>query len=186
MKYSPYEHGVDVDLFPTKEPPRERSLWKWILVIGFCLFFIYRSTFPVLRLQSDPPPEFVCEAPNGRLDRKEPEKVIAQAYWNVAVHSIQAEYSSKQSLPSTPPPEFKIDSTLASAASNMDVDRVLYWQRLRDVWSEQETWQVSYGWSLNWVTDFLDGLGHHANQSVQQFVQSVQHWKYELGHIHTS
>lgn len=185
MKYSPYEHSPDADLFP-KKPPRRPSLWKWTLAVGFCLFFIYRSTFPVLRLESNPPPEFIYNAPSRHFDCKEPGKRIAEAYWNVAVHSIQNEYPPKKSLPATPPPEFKIDSKLVPSSYNMDVGRAIYWQRLRNLWNERTTWQVSYRWNTDWVGDLLDALGRSASQSMQQFVQSVQRWKYELGQIHSS
>ena len=181
MKYSPYSESLDVDLFPKKPPRPKPSLWKWILAIGFCLFFVYRSTLPVLRLQSNPPPEFIDNTRRGQRDRERPDKRLAQAYWEVAVHSIQMKYPPTKSLPAAPPPEFRVDSSLAGMSASMDADRAFYWQRLRDLWRDQRTWRVSYGWNAGWFTDFLDDVGQYADQSLQQFVQSIRDWRDELG-----
>ncbi|HVA01720.1 MAG TPA: hypothetical protein VMV34_08705 [Terriglobia bacterium] len=181
MKYSPYSQSLDEDSFPKKEPRRKPSLLKWLLTIGFCVFFVYRSTLPVLRLQSNPPPEFIDHSPNEGHNRKQPEKRLALAYWDVAVHSIQMKYPPKKSLPATPPPEFRIDSKLTELPDNLDADRAYYWHRLRNLWNEQRTWQVSYGWNTDWFTDYLGDAEQYASQSLQQFVQGVRYWRDELG-----
>lgn len=181
MKYSPYSQSLDDDLFPKKKPRRDPGLWKWLLAIGFVLFFVYRSTLPVERLQSEPPPEFIDHNPDRRQRRGQPERRVAQAYWEVAVHSIQLKYSPKRSLPADPPPEFKIDSKVTRLSENMDANRAFYWRRLRGLWTHPEIWQVTYGWNTGWVTDFLTDLEQYASQSLEQFVRSVQFWREELG-----
>ncbi len=185
MKYSPYSQSLDEGLFPPKEPWRKAGLWKWILIIGCVLFFIYRSTLPLVRLQSEPPSEFI-----GRhaVDRRqaEPEKVIAQAYWNVAVQSIQWKYSPKRSLPYDPPPNFRINEQSKELSDAVNVDRNVYWRRLRDVWQRPDAWRVSYGWNTDWVNRSLMVLQEYANDSLQQFVQQVRTWRDELGNISIS
>lgn len=188
MKYSPYSHSLDVDIFPPKRPRKQTPLWKWILAIGFCLFFVYRSTLPELRLQSSPPPEFIDATPHGRRDSRlsDKDKRIAWAYWNVAVHSIQAKYPPKKSLPLAPPPEFRIDSSWETVSGNLDADRDFYWRRLRKLWSQQDTWRVTYEWSTNWVTILLGKAGQFAEQELEQFKQSIRDLRYELGQTNIS
>jgi hypothetical protein len=186
MKHSPYSQSLDADLFPYRKQPPKPSLLKWVLAIGFSLFFVYRSTLPVLRLESNPPADFIDNSPKEGRDRKLPEKRLARAYWDVAVHSIQTKYPPKKSLPATPPPEFRIDSNLTGLPDNMDIDRAYYWQRLRNLWNEQGTWQVTYGWNTDWLTDYLWDAEQYADQSLQEFVQGVRYWRDELGQTSVS
>jgi len=181
MKYSPYSQSLDDDLFPKKEPRRNAGLWKWLLVIGFALFFIYRSTLPVVRLQSEPPPEFIDRNPGRSRQHAQPEKRIARAYWESAVQSIQWKYAADKSLPADPPPEFRINARLAELSDGINVDRDFYWRRLRDIWQQPETWQISYGWNTEWLDRSLMALQEYASQSLEQFVQTVRFWRDELG-----
>jgi hypothetical protein len=181
MKYSPYSQSLDDDLFPKKEPRQNAGLWKWLLVIGFGLFFVYRSTLPVVHLQSEPPPMFIDRNPNRSRRHAQPERRVARAYWEIAVQSIQWKYSRKKSLPANPPPEFRINAQLAKLSENVDSDRSFYWQQLRDIWQQPRTWHVSYGWNTDWVDRSLMALQQYASQSLEQFVQSVRFWRDELG-----
>jgi hypothetical protein len=169
-----------------KKPRPKKPAWYWMLTIGFCLFFIYRSTIPILRLQSSPPPEFIDNARKMSHDPGQPESRVALAYWNVAVDSIQAKYPPKKSLPAAPPPEFRIDSKLTGQSANSDEDRAIYWHRLRDVWSDNEVWQESHGWNTEWFMDFLGDVGQYADQSLQQFVRNVRYWQGQLGRTSVS
>lgn len=180
MKHSPYSHSFDEDLFPKKPPRRAPSLWKWLLVIGLGLFFVYRSTLPVVRLQSEPPPQFIGPTSGERAGQEKPEERIALAYWKVAVRSIQSEYSSRKTLPPVPPPEFRINPKSAELSGYSSAERNLYWRRLRDVWTRPEIWQVSYGWNTDWFTNALFNFEQFLGQSMQQFVDSVAFWR---GHL---
>jgi len=186
MKYSPYSQSLDEDLFPKKKPRRGAGPWKWLLVIGCVLFFIYRSTLPLVRLQSEPPPEFIGRHAVRDRRQAKPEKLIAQAYWNVAVRSIQWKYSPKRSLPYDPPPNFRINKQFKALSDSINIDRDIYWRRLRDVWQQPDTWRVSYGWNTDWVNRSLMVLLEYANDSLQQFTQQVRTWRDELGNVSIS
>ena len=181
MKYSPYADSLDDHLLRKKKPRRQPSLWKWLLAIGLGLFFVYRSTLPVVRLQSEPPPAFIDHNLKRNHGPVQPETRVARAYWKVAVQSIQLEYSPKRSLPAVPPPEFKINSQLSELSDRMNSDRAFYWRRLRDLWTQPEIWQVSYGWSTEWFTNSILSLQQSIGQAFEQFVESVSFWKDDLG-----
>lgn len=181
MKHSPYSPSIDDDYFPNKDAARKPALWKGLLVIGFCLFFIYRSTLPVMHLQSKPPAEFINPNSNGSHQPTQQQRRIAQAYWKVTVQSIQPEYTVGKPLPATPPPEFTISTNSADLAGGLHFERAYYWQRLRDVWQQPEAWRVSYGWNTEWLDHFMVSVQQHLRGVLRQFVQNVGFWRDKLG-----
>lgn len=180
MKFSPDSPSLDDDLFPKKEP-RRGGFWKWVVIIGCALFFVYRSTLPAVHLKSAPPPEF--NAGNSRRGHRltSSEKQIAQAYWNAAVHSIQWAYPRGKSLPYTPPPDFRVKKQFRQQSSNIDLSRDFYWRRLRAVWRRPDIWHISYGWNTHWLIRWLVAAPSLAGQVLQQFAQTVRYWWQELG-----
>jgi hypothetical protein len=174
MKYSPYSPSLDEALYPKKGRPRTPGLWRWLLLLGFGLFFVYRSTLPVARLQSEPPPQFIGRSDSQTIERPQPDKQIAREYWRVAVRSIQSEYAPKISLPAAPPPDFRINSRTAEASVNGDAERAVYWQRLRDLWTQPEIWQVTYGWNTGWFMNAVSNLPQYLGEILQQLVAGLQ------------
>ncbi len=180
MKFSPYSPSLDDDLFPKKEP-RKNGFWKWVVIIGCGLYFVYRSMLPVVRLKSAPPPGFTARNSHRGHSLTSSEKQIAQAYWNAAVRSIQWAYPREESLPETPPPDFRVKKQFRQQSSNIDLSRDFYWRRLREVWRRPDSWQISYGWNTQWFNRWLDTAQNIADQALQQFAQTVRYWWQELG-----
>jgi hypothetical protein len=181
MKHSSYAPSFDDDYFPKKDASRNLGLWKWLLLIGFCLFFVYRSTLPVMHLRSEPPAEFISPNPSGSHQPALPARRTAQTYWKVAVRSIQPKYAAGKPLPADPPPEFTINTKTADLAGDLNFERAYYWQRLRDTWQQPEAWRASYGWNTEWFDRSVATVQQYLSESLRQFVQSVRFWRGEVG-----
>ena len=181
MKHSPVAPSLDDDYFPKKDASSHLWLWKWLIFIGFCLLFVYRSTLPVMHLQSEPPPEFISPDPSRSHRPAQAERRIAQAYWKAAVRSIQPKYAAGKALPADPPPEFTINAETADLAAGLNFERAHYWKRLRDVWQQPEAWRVSYGWNTEWFDRFMATAQQYLSEWLKQFVQSVRFWRDEVG-----
>lgn len=156
-----------------ERPARKRSgHWKWALVLVLAGLFVYRSTRPTMRLSAEPPPAFYGY--NRTWDRQQRlrERRLALAYWSVAVVRIQKYYSPKRPLPADPPAQFRISDSASPLEADLMAGRVHYWNRLRKVWKEGDTWVVSYGWNTGWVERALNSVPRYLPRSVTGAVQS--------------
>lgn len=185
MKFSPDSPSLDDGLFPRKDP-RKGGFWKWVVIIGCALYFVYRSMLPVVHLKSSPSPEFTARNSSRGHRLTSSEKQIAQAYWNIAVRSIQEEYSREKSLPHDPPPDFRITKESLQQSSDIHLGRDFYWRQLRAVWRQPDIWQVSYGWKTHWLKRWLIAAPSFADQALQQFAQRARYWWQELGNTNFS
>lgn len=173
MKHLNSLYSLEDELFAAPAKPKRPGWWKWAFAIFLCALFIYRSTRPVMRLAAEPPPSFYDF--NRRWDHRERQnqRRVAQAYWHIAVQRIQARYSPQKPLPAVPPPQFRISDAARALESDVIGSRVHYWTRLRAVWNEQDAWDISYGWSTDWVASSLNSLAQSVPGSVAGAFQSL-------------
>ena len=151
----------------TEEPERRHfGWWKWLFVLVLIGLFVYRSTRPVMRLSAEPPPSFYAHNRGWDQQQIQKERLLARAYWNVAVVRIQTYYSPYRPLPAQPPPQFQISDAADTVESGVIAARNRYWYKLRDVWNERDTWVVSYGWNTGWVENALKSLPQYLPKSV--------------------
>jgi hypothetical protein len=173
MKHSNSLYDLENELFPEPRKRQQPGIWKWVVALTLVLLFIYRSTRPVMRLSADPPPSFYDYNRSWNRQERQHERLVAQAYWHVAVRRIQTYYSPDRPLPEDPPPQFQINAVASDLESDMTAARVHYWYRLREVWSQRDAWVVSYGWNTDWVASTMDSLPQYVPRSVQSVIQSL-------------
>ncbi|HEX5411969.1 MAG TPA: hypothetical protein VFZ27_08915 [Terriglobia bacterium] len=173
MKYANSLDTAADRLLSERQKPKPSGWWKWVLVLLLAGLFVYRSTRPVMRLSAEPPPSFYDH--NRKWDRREAqhERLLARAYWNVAIQRIQSRYSPMSPLPAEPPPQFEISEAAATLESGMITARVHYWERLREVWSNGDAWVVSYGWNTGWAESTLNSIPQYLPKSVTAVFQSL-------------
>jgi hypothetical protein len=161
-------------------PPRS-GWWKWALGLILVLLFVYRSTRPVIRLSAEPPPSFYDHDRTSDQQELRRERQLARAYWNVAVRRIQTSYSRNRPLPADPPPQFQVSRSKNSPESNGITARAHYWYRLREVWNERGTWEVSYGWNTDWVANSLNAAPRYLPKSVTGAFQKIVNLFNDIG-----
>lgn len=172
MRNSNSLYSLEDELFPEQPQSKTAGWWKWVLALLLVGLFVYRSTRPTVRLSADPPPSFYGYNRNWTRRERRNERLVAQAYWQVAVRRIQRYYSPDSALPAGPPPQFQIAKATRNLESDVIADRVHYWFRLRQVWKEQDAWVVSYGWNTDWVGTTLNSLPRYLPKSVSKVIQS--------------
>jgi hypothetical protein len=165
-------YSLEDELFPEPPKPKGSGWWKWAIALILGTLFIYRSTRPVVRLSADPPPSFYDYNRTWTRQERQHERLVARAYWHVAVRRIQTYYSPNRALPADPPPQFQISEEARNLESDVIAGRVHYWYRLREVWNEQDAWVVSYGWNTDWVDSMLASLPRYIPKSVAGVFQS--------------
>jgi hypothetical protein len=166
----------------TEEPkPRRSGWWKWALGLILVSLFVYRSTRPVIRLSAEPPPSFYDH--NRTLNRQESqrERQLARAYWNVAVRRIQTSYPRNRPLPTDPPPQFLVSKGTNPPESAGTTARAHYWYRLRGVWNDRDTWEVSYRWNTDWVKKSLNAAPRYVPRSVMGAFQKLVNLFNDIG-----
>lgn len=173
IKNSPYSTSLDDRLTP--KPRGNSAWWKWCLVVTFAFCFVYRSTEPLARLKADPPRQFLRRpsSRNGELGRDQMR--LACAYWEVAVRFVQLNYSVNKPLPAAPPPEFRVGEKAVEQPEE-NGSRILYWQRLREVWGNPSAWVVSEGWNTQWVGDTLNLAEEDFNRWLARQFQTISNW----------
>ncbi len=152
---------------PEEKPPkRSSSNMGLYLVLALIGFFVFESLQPVMRLRSDPPPSVVGVKLNPNDPQYESQMRTARACWDYAIETVQYRYPFGRRLPDSVPPKLRGSNGKASALS------VLCWPRLRDAWTQPESWVEKYEWSTDWISDpdssfrqnlrkFINVLGIH-------------------------
>jgi hypothetical protein len=158
----------------TEQPEQNRLWrWKWLFILVLIGLFVYRSTRPVMRLAAEPPPSFYDHNRGWNRQQMQKRRLLARAYWKVAVLRIQAHYSPYRPLPAEPPPQFQIPDAAETSESGVISARNHYWYRLRDVWQERDAWVVSYGWNTGWVESTLNSLPQYLPKPVTAVFQGL-------------
>jgi len=144
-RYSPI-----TDLYgtaPQDEPPRRRSHTALYVLLALAGVFLFESIQPVMRLRPDPPYSVVGARLNNDESHYELQLRMARACWAYAIESVQNLYPYGGSLPQDPPAATHSRTQKASALSK------LCWPRLRNAWTQPESWERSYEWSTDWITN---------------------------------
>jgi len=153
--------GLPSPSFPRGSSLRRRgTLTQLGIVAAVCLVLmlpllgVYLSIRTVMRLQADPPSDFIDQFASLNLKRRVPEVVIAQAYWQVAEASLQEKYPFGSQLPADPPNEFQVDSKYIppKGAKPFSESRTRYWDKLRKIWVQRECWEEHHEWNTQWLT----------------------------------
>lgn len=151
-----YEYSVINELYGTenarRQPRREGSLGFYVL-LALAGIFLFESVHPVMRLRSEPPPSFLIGKSARDARPSQSQENVARVYWNVAAGTVTERYSYGQLLPRNPPRDFTISQRDNYAT------RALYWQRLRGLWNQQETWVRSYRFDTAWADGVLVSVG---------------------------
>ena len=142
-----------------KRPRRRGDVLETVLVGGLFLAIaatllgVYLSTAPVMQLRAEAPAEFIDQSPNWSAKRRVREAELAQAYWKVAVVSLQGKYPFGSELPADPPTEFQVDNKYASTdgAKAFSEARAHYWEKLRQSWVQRQYWVDRYEGNTGWA-----------------------------------
>jgi hypothetical protein len=129
----------------------------WILLfvpaaVAFVLCFR-----PVLRLNTQPPPDFAETQKDWDATRQSAENRAAEAYWTLAVNMVQWRFAYGTELPADPIDEFRLEekdfprNSIAAAPAT----RIRYWNKLRSSWRQREIWSRTYVWNTDWLREFL-------------------------------
>jgi 3-dehydroquinate dehydratase len=112
------------------------------LIITTCLLGIYFWTVPTLQLRGEAPAEFIDQDPSLGATRRVREQEVAQAYWRVAVVSLQEKYPFGSELPTEPPSDFQVSKKYAPLGGMKEFSetRERYWQKLRRTWVQRDSW----------------------------------------------
>jgi hypothetical protein len=140
-------------------PKRRGTVARVALVAGVCLAImlpllsVYLSRGTVMQLQPEAPAEFIDQSPKWSAKRRDREEAVAQAYWQVAVVSLQERYPFGSELPAKPPTEFQIENKYAPPASAkaFSETRARYWEKLRRSWAQRQYWVERHEWNMKWV-----------------------------------
>ena len=127
------------------------SAWLFIVIILASCFF-YESIRPARRLRDSPPADFVEVKAGMSGNQLREQERIARSYWELAVELVQGEYPFGTTLPSSPPDDFRLQDDIDAGA------RVGYWNKLRELWDEQDVWVRGYEWDTDWLNDLVSSF----------------------------
>lgn len=116
--------------------------------IALVIFGIYFFISPVIRLKANPPAAFFDANPSWTASQHAREDQLARLYWQVAVTQIEPKYAFGSTLPANAPDEFALAGAAASAtvANGDAAARARYWEKLRAVWDQPESWERISKW----------------------------------------
>ncbi len=158
LEYSPINDLYGVEPMRRR---REQGSSAW-LVIGIVLAgaFLYESIRPVKRLRAEPPSDFVAVSASIGPAKVKSQEHVARSYWDMAVEFLQDNYPFGSSLPSSPPSDFKLQNASESGG------RILYWEKLRQVWKRPEAWNTSFEWNMDWLSNAFNSFEGVWNEYV--------------------
>jgi hypothetical protein len=139
--------------------PSEGKFDIWPLaVIGFIVVLVVASINPVVRLNSEPPSNFVgLEVRSGK-----PDPVLAKQYWECSRKVLQWKYHRTDSLPLTPPSDFQPVTDEGTVRAQSGSVRRAYWKSLRAEWHKSENWHTHYTLDVSWTWRNLQSLWNGA------------------------
>jgi hypothetical protein len=151
-------YGLPPDDSPTR---RKGRAGRYFLLL-IAAYFIFQSVQPVMRLRPNPP-RSVAGADLGRGGLADGAQLrMARSCWDYAVASVQNVFPYGGDLPSNPP------SPLVSIPTEPSAMGSQCWPRLRQAWTQPQSWVRSYRWSTEWITD--------PNGPVQGTISHALNW----------
>jgi len=102
------------------------------------------------------PADFLESQTDWSAKRRQAENLLAQAYWDRALTTIQWRYSFGSRLPERPPEEFAVDAReFGDAIKLAPKSRERYWEKLREAWELPRSWHEVREWNFDWARDPL-------------------------------
>jgi len=122
------------------------DIWPFA-VFGIIVVLVVVSVTPVVRLNSEPPSQFVQLG----VRSGEPDEALAFRYWETCVKVIQWKYRHTDALPAAPPAEFQPADDSGRFRAQKAAARWEYWRVFRGEWLKQENWHTSYTVDVSWA-----------------------------------
>ncbi len=131
------------------------------LAVSVPVLAVYLWPAPLMQLPAQPPAEFMDDSANWGPARRVREQEVARAYWQVAVADLQGKYPFGSELPTEPPSEFDAGKRYlpAAGAKAASETRDHYWQKLRKIWVERDSWEETSEWDAPWASRLKHLLG---------------------------
>lgn len=123
---------------------------QYILVLVALIptvLFVYLAAKPVMRLKPNAPADFVEASPDLAAAHTETAQKLAQAYWDWAAVHLAPDYPFGSQLPDQPPALFDAEGPGFPTGVDADVARARYWQKLRQLWANPQSWQKVEAWN---------------------------------------
>jgi hypothetical protein len=125
------------------------SLWP-LAVIGFIVVMAVACITPVVRLNSQPPKDFVAV----RTTASGANAAEAARYWEAAVEVVQWRYDRTAPLPEAAPAEFS-----PGDAGKVDASaRLAYWAKLREEWMKPDNWHRTLSFDMSWMINDVESI----------------------------
>lgn len=134
-------------------PAQGSSAGRFFLIVVALLptvLFLYLTNRPMMRLKADPPAEFLNAYPEWTGQHPEVATRLGEAYWDWAALHLTRNYPYGAELPEQPPVLFKVDGQGFPSGVDADVARLRYWQKLRELWRDPQSWDKVDIWNLNY------------------------------------
>ncbi|MGH9351849.1 MAG: hypothetical protein ACRD2G_06790 [Terriglobia bacterium] len=111
------------------------------------VLFVYLASRPMMRLAPNAPADFVEAYPELDGAHADTAQKLAQAYWDWAAVHLAPDYPYGSQLPEQPPALFDAEGSGFPTGVEADVARARYWQKLRQLWSNPQSWEKVQVWS---------------------------------------
>jgi len=135
-------------------------------VVVLLMLAIDLSDYRVIYLRENPPDAFFDESPRLTAKQNTREDQLARAYWDIALREIETKYGFGSTLPSDPPDSFQVTEKGPSGAT-LKVDaaaRTRYWEKLRKVWPQSDSWERTSDWNLDWIQNAWNSASSKVTQ----------------------
>ncbi|HEV2418133.1 MAG TPA: hypothetical protein VGX94_10035 [Terriglobia bacterium] len=126
---------------------RARTFMLVLVALIPTVLFLYLANRPVMRLTPNAPADFVEAYPELTSAHADTAQKLAQTYWDWAAVHLTADYPYGSQLPEQPPALFDAEGPSFPTGVEADVARTRYWQKLRQLWSDPQSWQKIQVWN---------------------------------------
>lgn len=143
--------GRGVVRFPTR-----LVVLLMLLAMTPAVICIYLYLRPVMRLQTDPPPDFFDSRPAWGAKRfgdgkqedlwLQTDRMVARAYWDWAAKHLEKKYPFGTRLPENPPIDLQVEGLGFPGGLDAEFAKVHYWQKLQKAWTEPQAWEKVTLW----------------------------------------
>ncbi|MGH9374675.1 MAG: hypothetical protein ACRD1J_00735 [Terriglobia bacterium] len=132
--------------------PTGRSSPAGKVLLGFAaivptLLFLYLVSRPVMRLRPDPPADFLTVSTGWGDRHHDAADKLARAYWDWAALHLARQYPYGTKLPQQPPFGFEVEGKDFPTGVDSDLDRLSYWNELRKLWVQPQSWTRIEVWN---------------------------------------